>query len=167
MDNLTKEQRQKNMRNIRSTGTIPERMVMKELKTRKIYFAKYVKSIIGKPDIVFRRKKVVVFIDSDFWHGHPERFIMPKANEQYWKKKIARNKQRDQEVTLELQNKGWKVIRIWEYDVKHDFDNSIQRILQAIEGEMPNDPLAPELEGRAGKSGDISSSVVAPALQAR
>ena len=57
MDNLTKEQRRRNMQNIRSEGTEPERKIMRELRRRKIYFAKHVKSIIGKPDIVFRRKK--------------------------------------------------------------------------------------------------------------
>ncbi len=133
MDNLTKEQRKKNMRNIRSTGTKPEQMVMRELRKRKIYFAKHVKTIIGKPDIVFRRKKVVVFIDSDFWHGHPERFIMPKTNEKYWKKKIARNKERDIQVTQELTENGWKVIRIWEYDIKHNLEHCIKLILSAID----------------------------------
>ncbi len=102
MDNLTKEQRRKNMRNIRSSGTTPERVVMRELRKRKIYFAKPVSKILGKPDIVFRRKKVAIFIDSDFWHGHPERFIMPKTNVDYWKEKIFRNKERDIQVTEEL-----------------------------------------------------------------
>src|SRR5688572_30028253 len=102
MDNLTKEQRRKNMQHIRSTGTFPERKIMRELRQRKIYFAKYVNNIIGKPDIVFRRKKVVVFIDSDFWHGHPERYIMPTSNKGYWKKKISRNRERDKEVNKRL-----------------------------------------------------------------
>ena len=132
MDNLTKEQRRKNMQHIRSEGTTPERIVMRELRRRKIYFAKHVKSILGKPDIVFRRKKVVVFIDSDFWHGHPERFVMPKTNTEYWKKKIAKNKQRDREVTAELQKQGWTVIRLWEYDIKHNLNECIQIILQSI-----------------------------------
>lgn len=88
MDNLTKEQRLKNMRNICSKGTNPERAVMRELKRRKIYFVSHVDSIIGKPDIVFRKKKLVVFIDSDFWHGHPKRYIMPQTNINYWAAKI-------------------------------------------------------------------------------
>ena len=58
MDNLTKEQRQKNMRNIKSSGTIPEKAIMRELRKRKIYFANNVNSIFGKPDILFRRKKM-------------------------------------------------------------------------------------------------------------
>jgi DNA mismatch endonuclease (patch repair protein) len=129
MDNLTKEQRHKNMQNIHSKGTIPERAVMLELKRRKIYFASNVKSIIGKPDIVFRRKKIAVFIDSDFWHGHPKRCIMPQTDIEYWKSKIARNRKRDKEVNCILKKDGWKVIRLWEYDIKNRFDKCIQIIL--------------------------------------
>jgi len=133
MDNLTKEQRRKNMQSIRSTGTTPERKVMKALQKRKIYFATYVAKIIGKPDIVFRRKKVVIFIDSDFWHGHPKRCIMPKTNPEYWEKKIKGNRKRDRLVNTELKNDGWLVIRLWEYDIKHNFEKCLQKILDAIE----------------------------------
>jgi DNA mismatch endonuclease (patch repair protein) len=132
MDNLTKEQRRKNMQHIRSTGTAPERAVMKALKKRKIYFAAYVSKIIGKPDIVFRRKKVAVFIDSDFWHGHLKRCIMPKTNQIYWKKKIEGNRKRDKLVNAELKNNDWIIVRLWEYDIKHSFEKSFQKILNAI-----------------------------------
>lgn len=132
MDNLTKEQRRKNMQHIHSKGTLPERMIMNELKRLKIYFASNVSTIEGKPDIVFRRKKVVIFIDSDFWHGHPTRCKMPKSNIEYWEKKINKNKLRDKEVTLTLRRRGWKVIRLWEYDITHSFPKSFHRILVAI-----------------------------------
>ncbi len=120
------------MRNIQSKGTAPEMRVMRELKKRKIYFAKHVDSIIGKPDIVFRRKKIVVFIDSDFWHGHPERFIMPKTNTDYWTKKISYNRKRDSQVTYELMEQGWTVIRLWEYDINKKLDECMNRILTAL-----------------------------------
>jgi DNA mismatch endonuclease (patch repair protein) len=132
MDNLTKEYRHKNMQNIRSKGTKPEVVIMRELKRRKIYFAKHVDSIIGKPDIVFRKKKITVFIDSDFWHGHPKRYIMPKTNIEYWSNKIAQNRQRDKEVNRKLKQDGWKVIRLWEYDIKNCFDKCIQKILSEL-----------------------------------
>ena len=132
MDNLTKEQRRKNMQNIRSAGTRPEKKVEKELKSRKIYFAKNVKNIVGKPDFVFRRKKVAVFIDSDFWHGHLKRFIMPKTNRKYWHDKIKGNKQRDTKVNKQLRKDGWKVIRLWEYDVKRNINKCLNKILEAI-----------------------------------
>jgi len=133
MDNLTKEQRKKNMSNIRSQNTKPERIVEKELKRRKIYFAKQVRNIFGNPDIVFRRKRVVVFIDSDFWHGHPKRFTKPKTNQEYWLPKIENNIERDKNVNKELRRNGWKVIRLWEYDIKKDLNKCIKKILGAVE----------------------------------
>lgn len=132
MDNLTIEQRRKNMQNIRSTGTTPERLIMRELKKRKIYFASHAPSITGKPDIVFRRKKIAVFIDSDFWHGHLKRCIMPQTNIKYWKGKIERNRQRDKTVNRNLRKDGWTVIRLWEYDVKNRFDKCIRKILDEL-----------------------------------
>lgn len=120
------------MQHIRSPGTKPELLIMRELKRRKIYFASHAESITGKPDIVFRRKKIVVFIDSDFWHGHPKRCIMPKTNVEYWSQKIARNRKRDKEVNRKLKQDGWKVIRLWEYDVKYRFDKCIQTIFNEL-----------------------------------
>lgn len=120
------------MQHIRSENTSPELKVMRELRRRKIYFATHVKNIIGKPDIVFRRKRIAIFIDSDFWHGHPTRFIMPKTNYEYWSKKISGNKERDKRISKELRLKGWKVIRLWEYDIKHKFDNCLEKIAKAI-----------------------------------
>ncbi len=132
MDNLTPRQRRKNMQNIRSEGTRPEQLVAKELKRRKIYFANNVKTIFGKPDFVFRRKRVAVFIDSDFWHGHKKRCIMPKSHCAYWKKKIERNKQRDKKVNSELRKIGWNVIRLWEKDINRDLIKSVNRIIEAL-----------------------------------
>src|SRR5215471_20811106 len=116
MDDLSKEDRHKNMQNIRSKNTVPELLVMNELKKRKIYFAKHVNKIFGKPDIVFRRKKIIVFIDSDFWHYNPKIFIMPATNVEYWKKKIQRNRERDMLVNKTLKKDGWRIIRFWESD---------------------------------------------------
>ena len=132
MDNLTKAQRKKNMQNIRSKNTAPERFIMRELRRRRIYFAHHVTSITGKPDIVFRRKKIAVFIDSDFWHGHPARYIKPKSNRKYWRAKISRNKERDEEVNRLLKKSGWKVIRIWEADIKRNTARCVLKILRTI-----------------------------------
>lgn len=135
MDNLTPEQRRKNMQNIRAVNTKPELLIAKELRKRNIYFARNVKTILGKPDFVFRRKKVVVFIDSDFWHGHPRRCIMPKSNLSYWQSKIEKNRQRDKAVNKQLKSMGWHVIRIWEYDVKKNIGKSVKKIISAINGD--------------------------------
>ena len=132
MDNLTKKQRRKNMQNIRSMKTAPEEAVARELRKRRIYFARNVKSLIGKPDFIFRKKKTAVFIDSDFWHGHPRRCIMPKSNCNYWNQKISRNKARDRLVTRELKKSGWTVIRIWEQDLEKNPYKKFCKILEAI-----------------------------------
>ena len=132
MDNLTPEQRKKNMKNIRSENTKPERIIINELSKRNIEFMVHPKDIIGKPDLVLFNKKVAIFIDSDFWHGNPERLIMPKSNRGYWEKKIERNRQRDKEVNMTLKSMGWQIIRLWEYDIEHDLDNCMNKILQEV-----------------------------------
>lgn len=68
----------------------------------------------GRPDFVFTKYKVVVFIDGDFWHGNPKKFRVPKSNCEYWENKILGNQKRDREITKELKRLGWRVIRIWE-----------------------------------------------------
>jgi DNA mismatch endonuclease, patch repair protein len=68
----------------------------------------------GRPDFIFPKKRVAVFIDGDFWHGNPKKFRIPKTNCEYWSKKIFRNVQRDREVNKTLRSLGWKVARFWE-----------------------------------------------------
>ena len=106
---------------------------MDELKRRKIYFAKHVEKIFGTPDIVFRRKKVIIFIDSDFWHCNPKKFILPKTNVEYWKSKIERNKKKDKLVNKVLKKEGWKVLRFWESSIKRDKDKVVMKIIKAID----------------------------------
>jgi DNA mismatch endonuclease (patch repair protein) len=132
MDNLTREQRHKNMQNIRSVNTAPERLVAKEFRKRKIYFSQHSKTLIGKPDFIFRKKRVVVFVDSDFWHGHSKRLIMPKSNLEYWAKKIKRNRARDKVVNSALKKSGWKVLRFWEHDIKNNLNRNLTKVLKAI-----------------------------------
>ena len=132
MDDLSKADRHKNMQNIRSKNTIPELLVMNELKKRKIYFAKHVDKLFGKPDIVFRRKKLIVFIDSDFWHYNPKKFIMPATNIEYWDKKIQRNIERDKLVNKALRKNGWQVIRFWESDIKKNTNKVVDKIVKYL-----------------------------------
>ncbi|MDR2152020.1 MAG: very short patch repair endonuclease [Helicobacteraceae bacterium] len=70
--------------------------------------------LFGKPDFVFPKSRLAVFVDGCFWHGHDCRNVTPKDNADYWREKISRNKKRDGEVTAVLQSKGWRVLRIWE-----------------------------------------------------
>jgi len=133
MDNLSPSDRHKNMCNIRSKDSIAERIIMQELNRKHIYFAKHVKKIVGCPDIVFRRKRVIVFIDSDFWHMNPKKFIMPKTNVEYWKTKIIRNQARDIFVNKVLSESGWCILRFWESEIKKNKIAVIEKILKAID----------------------------------
>ncbi len=75
--------------------------------------------IVGsKPDFVFRNKRIAVFADGCFWHGHNCRNLTPKQNSEYWQKKIENNRIRDKQINERLEQKGWKVIRVWECEIK-------------------------------------------------
>jgi len=95
-----------------------------ELKLIEIFRARGIKGwrrnyrLLGKPDFVFPRYKVVVFTDGCFWHGHDCRNTKPVTNVDYWQPKLERNAERDREITNELTRRGWLVIRIWECEIK-------------------------------------------------
>ena len=132
MDNLTKTQRRKNMQNIKSKNSVAEVLLAKTLKRNKFLFSRNVKNLIGKPDFVFKKQKLIVFVDSDFWHRHPKRFVMPKSNTIYWKKKIRSNVERDKKITKALKKLGWKVLRLWEYDIKNNLKKCESRITKIL-----------------------------------
>lgn len=127
-DNLSPEYRKKNMRAIRSTNTSMEEKVTKELWRRGIRFRKNVKDLFGKPDIAIKKYKVVVFLDSCFWHACELHGNKPKSNQEYWIKKLERNRRRDIEVTNYYNQKGWHILRIWQHELKEDFEGTINKI---------------------------------------
>ncbi|MFN0224067.1 very short patch repair endonuclease [Paenibacillus sp. KR2-11] len=133
VDNLSKEARSKNMRAIRSTGTKLEATVSKELWRRGIRFRKNVKGLMGKPDIAIKKYKLVVFVDSCFWHVCDIHFRMPKSNLDYWEAKIERNRKRDRAVNAYYQEIGWTVLRFWDHEVKDDINGVIDSISKVIE----------------------------------
>ncbi len=74
--------------------------------------------VYGRPDFVFPREKVAVFVDGCFWHGCPKHFRMPASNTEYWSAKILTNRRRDAHVTRKLRSEGWSVFRIWEHHLR-------------------------------------------------
>ena len=116
MDNRTKEQRSHNMSMIRSIKTKPELMLKRIMKL--LGFSYQPKGIIGKPDFANKKYKIAIFIDGCFWHRCPKHYIKPKTNIIFWKDKIRKNVKRDGAITKKLEKEGWKVIRIWEHDLK-------------------------------------------------
>ena len=132
-DNLTPEQRHKNMTHIKSTNTKIEKDITKALWNLGYRFRKNVKGLPGKPDIAIKKYKIVIFLDSCFWHKCPEHFKKPKSNLEYWEPKIKRNVERDAEIKRYYQQKNWHILRIWEHEVKKDFDNTLLKIKKFIE----------------------------------
>lgn len=121
MDKHTPEQRHKNMQAVKNRDTGIELALRKELWTRGLRYRKNVKTITGKPDIAFIGKRLVVFCDSEFWHGYDweNRKNDIKTNREFWIPKIERTIQRDREVNKKLQDQGWCVLRFWGEEIRH------------------------------------------------
>lgn len=118
-DTHSKEVRSKNMSHIRSTNSKPEETVCKYLFSKGLRYRKNVRKLPGCPDIVLPKYKTVVFVNGCFWHKHDcGRFIWPTSNEEYWHKKINRNIERDADNLRTLTEQGWRVITIWECQLK-------------------------------------------------
>lgn len=115
VDMFTKAKRSSIMSGIRSKGnsSTEQRLIIIMKRFRITGWRRGIK-LPGKPDFVFRRARVVVFVDGDFWHGNPRCKRLPKSNIEYWQKKIEGNRARDKEHTRTLRRLGWHVIRIWE-----------------------------------------------------
>lgn len=118
-DNHTKEQRSYNMSRIRSKNNAPEEKVRKYLFSKGFRYRKNDKKLPGCPDIVLPKYKTVIFVNGCFWHKHDcKRFVWPASNEAYWKKKILRNVERDAVNIKELKEMGWRVLIVWECELK-------------------------------------------------
>ena len=131
-DVLTPEQRRKNMSRIRGKNTSPEMKLRKMLWESGIRGYRVHYKLPGKPDIVFTRKKVVVFVDGCFWHKCPVCFRPPETNAEFWNDKLQKNVERDLKVTKELEDLGWTVLRFWEHEVKKTPEDVVARILLAL-----------------------------------
>ena len=118
----TPEQISYNMRQVKNKDSAIELALRKELWSRGLRYRKNVKTVYGKPDIAFIRKKIAVFCDSEFWHGYDweERKKDFKSHQEFWIPKIERNMERDREVTVKLESEGWTVLRFWGKQIKHD-----------------------------------------------
>lgn len=131
MDVLTKSQRSYCMSRVKGKDTGLERVVRSALHKRGYRFRKHVRRLPGKPDIVFVKARLVVFLDGDFWHGY--RFPQwEKTLAKFWRKKIGETRKRDQRNFAKLRRMGWRVIRIWEHSVKRDLDGVVIKICAAL-----------------------------------
>ena len=118
MDIWSKKKRSAVMAKIRSRDTKPEWIVRRYLFSRGYRYCKNVKGLPGTPDIVLRKYGIVIFIHGCFWHGHEVDGTLPCSNNEYWKNKIEKNKQRDERNKEELLKMGWSVMIVWECQLK-------------------------------------------------
>jgi DNA mismatch endonuclease (patch repair protein) len=134
MDNLTVEQRHKNMSHIRSTDTKIEVVLRKTLWHKGIRYRKNYKKLPGKPDIAITKYKIAIFCDSEFWHGQnwEQRQKQIKSNREYWINKINSNIKRDEEVNKKLSALGWTVLRFWGNEILKHTNECVKTIEESI-----------------------------------
>ncbi len=133
MDVFDKEKRSEIMSHIKSKNTKAEMLVFKELRRRGIYFQKHYKKAPGSPDIALPRKKIAVFIDGDFWHGYRFSRYRDRLPKEYWREKIENNIRRDKKNKRILRKCGWKVMRVWEHELKKSiFDKTVKQIIEFL-----------------------------------
>jgi DNA mismatch endonuclease (patch repair protein) len=132
-DVFTKAERSAVMSRIRGRGNkATELALMKLFRRHRISGWRRQQPVFGKPDFIFRRERVALFVDGCFWHGCPRCYCRPKSNRKFWDTKIARNRERDRKVSRELRRLGWRVIRIWEHDVAKQSDPCAKKLRAAL-----------------------------------
>ncbi|MFA4885877.1 MAG: very short patch repair endonuclease [Desulfotomaculaceae bacterium] len=133
MDVHSKETRSYNMSRIRGKCTMPEEIVRKYLFRHGFRYRKNVRQLPGCPDIVLPKYKTLVFVNGCFWHVHEgcSKFVWPSSNKDFWREKLLKNKKRDQENFTKLSEMGWKIIVVWECELR-DFDSRLTQLIKDI-----------------------------------
>jgi DNA mismatch endonuclease (patch repair protein) len=135
MDNRSKEARSRNMSNIPSKNTKPEETVRKYLFAQGFRYRKNVSKLPGKPDIVLPKYKTVVFVNGCFWHGHEgcKYFVPPKTNTEFWFAKFQYNQERDARNYQKLRDLGWRILIVWECEIRHgDANKRLEQLIEEI-----------------------------------
>lgn len=130
-DIYSKKKRSKIMGSIKGRDNLLELKFEKILKDAGLKFKRNAEELPGKPDVVFKNKKIIIFVDGCFWHGCKKHFSLPKSNQWFWKNKIEGNINRDKSINKFYKNMGWRVLRIWQHDMTRK-SNKIAKILSVI-----------------------------------
>lgn len=117
------------MQAVKSKDTELERTVMHELWNKGIRFRRNVKDLRGKPDLAIKKYKIVIFLDSCFWHGCELHYRAPETNKEFWQRKIEKNRERDMKTTEYYRSRNWHILRIWEHETKQDFERTIEKLV--------------------------------------
>ena len=129
-DVFTKEKRSQVMSHIKGKGNKDTELAMiRILRKHHISGWRRNQAVLGKPDFVFPRQKIALFVDGCFWHCCPKHSNIPKNNRSFWKKKLEGNKNRDKYVGRQLRQMGWKVVRVWEHEFTNP-DKIVKRLLK-------------------------------------
>lgn len=135
MDTVSAQERSRIMAKVKARGNKST-----ELKLIKIFKEYSIKgwrrnySLIGKPDFVFPKPRLAIFVDGCFWHGCQEHCRIPESNRDYWVAKINKNKKRDRLISKELRRKNWNVIRVWEHELKKNiYNNKLRKIKKIVQ----------------------------------
>lgn len=133
MDTVSPDVRSRTMRAVKGKNTTLEMSLRRALWSAGVRgWRLHSNKLPGKPDLVFSTSRVVVFIDSCFWHGCALHLRMPKSNLDYWQAKIGRNKTRDLLNTKELRTLGWRVLRFWEHEIRENAEKCVAKVERAI-----------------------------------
>ncbi|MDO8555419.1 MAG: very short patch repair endonuclease [bacterium] len=127
-DVVSKKKRSEIMSAVRSKDTKIEVAFRKALWNKGFRYSKNSAKYFGKPDLVLKKYKTVIFLDSCFWHGCKKHCRIPSVRKNYWPQKIARNSARDKEVSKHYKKQGWKIFRIWE----HNLPQKMQKVIAKI-----------------------------------
>ena len=131
-DVFTKQKRSEVMSRIKGKENKDTELVMIQI-LREFHVSGWRRNqtVLGRPDFVFPKQKIALFVDGCFWHGCPKHFKTPKTNKGYWEKKMQNNKARDKYVSKTLKQTGWKVIRVWEHELSNA-DHVVKRLLDVL-----------------------------------
>lgn len=132
-DNWSPEQRSKLMARVRTRNTAPEVALRRALFAAGVRGWRLHRALPGRPDLAFSRARLCVFVDGAFWHGHPDYYHGQSGD--FWDAKIARNRERDERVNRELTERGWRVIRLWDFEIERELDACVLRVQAAIAAE--------------------------------
>lgn len=167
-DRLTKARRSWLMSRIRGVHTLPEKQLREALRRAGVVgWRSYGRGLPGTPDLTFRRWRVAIFVDGAFWHGHPSKFAIGKLPK-FWEQKILRNRERDRRDDAALRSLGWRVIRVWDIDLRKRLQRVLAKILRCLLARgcpAPPNPASPNTPsvlgrkfGRAARDGSASRS---------
>lgn len=131
-DIYTKRKRSEVMAAVKGQGSRIEKRIGVLLKEYGVRYRSHSRTLPGKPDFYFTRLKTVLFVDSCYWHGCKKHGTMPKNNAVFWKKKIARNVERDREINHVYKKMGWRVLRVWEHDLRAIIATRVLSAVQSL-----------------------------------